>query len=625
MTPQEELAALRRMKELEDKAGGSAPVAAKPSANNSDFARMVSGKRRAPATYNLTGVPGVSTQIGGMLDAFQHHALNPVHGAAQLIEHGLGKVGLISPDTVAQDDAAMRQREEDYQARTAGNAGSYVGAVPGEILPWMVGLGELRAAGMLPKLRATKDVAGLGAKTANVAGKAGALAAEGGLMGLVSPVTEQGDYASQKGTQVAVGAAAAPALSLGVHGLGAGAGAAQQLSRYLTPTGRDMIANGRVARLLGEDALPQLRGAQPGVTGFEPTPAQVLGTPEAVQAERALRNNGLTAPAFAERESANNAALRDQVSRVAGTDADVAAAKSARKAATDPYYARLPGQRVDPASILSALESLNNSSLGVRPNIKAAAGSLRNEIQSRLGPDGKIGADVLSGLHENAGSHLGPMASAQEKAALGPLRNTIAETLDAAVPGYRDNLAAYARASQPITDMAAGRTLLGAIDSGGRDAGGNQAVSLTQVKSLLSKDDRAKFKMSPQARQQLEAIRDALQQRSITNNTVSASGPGTAADAMRGFSSSPVGQRSVSGLAGLLGASFGGLDGGLASLLLLEGANAANNAVTRKVGQKAASSKAAADAIEAFQRDKARKGLLERSGMPQYLLPYISQ
>jgi hypothetical protein len=204
-----------------------------------------------------------------------------------------------------------------------------------------------------------------------------------------------------------------------------------------------------------------------------------LATPEAVQAERVLRNNGMTAPAFAEVESANNAALRGEVERLAGTDADLAAAKAARTAATAPYYQQLQGQRADPSGILAALESLNNSSLGVRPNIKSAATSLRNEIESRRGPDGKIDADVLSGLHENAGSHLGPMASAQEKAALGPLRDTIADTLDAAVPGYRANLAAYARASQPLTDMAAGRSLLGAIDSGGRDAGGNQAVSLT--------------------------------------------------------------------------------------------------------------------------------------------------
>jgi hypothetical protein len=596
----------------------------KPAANNGQLAQLITGKpaKRAPATYNLTGVPGVSTQVGGFLDALQHHALNPIHGAAQLVEHGLGKLGVISPETVARDDAAMRQREEDYQARTEGNLSSYVGAVPGEVLPWMIGLGELRAAGLLPKI--TQG----GVKGA--AKKGGLLAAEGAAMGATQPVLGEGSYGAQKGAQIATGAIAAPAIAAGLRGASAGAGGVRQAARYATPGGREKIANQRVAKMLGSDpATLQALRTQTGVPGYNLTPAQALATPEAVQAERTLRNNGMTAPAFAEVESANNAALRGEVERLAGTDADIAAARAARTAATAPYYQQLTGQRADPAGILAALESLNNSSLGVRPNIKSAAGSLRSEIQSRIGPDGKIDADVLSGLHENAGSHLGPMASAQEKAALGPLRNTIAETLDATVPGYRANLAAYARTSQPLTDMAAGRTLLGAIDSGGRDAGGNQAVSLTQVKTLLSKDDRAKFKMSPQARQQLEALRDVLQKRSVTNNTVAASGPGTAADTLRGFSSSPVGQRSVSGLAGLLGASFGGLDGGLASLLLLEGANAANNAVVRQVGRKASSAPLAADAIEAYQRELARKkgggGLLTQHGMPAFLLPYIER
>ena len=311
------------------------------------------------------------------------------------------------------------------------------------------------------------------------------------------------------------------------------------------------------------------------------------------------------------------------MARLAGTDADIAAAKAARKAATEPYYSQLPGQMADPAPILAQLEALTNSSLGVRPNIKSAATSLRNEIESRLGPDGKISADVLSGLHENAGSHLGPMASAQEKAALGPLRDTIADALDAAIPGYRANLAAYARASQPLTDMAAGRSLLSAIDSGGRDAGGNQAVSLTQVKSLLSKDDRAKFKMSPDARKALEAVRDALQQRSITNNTVAATGPGTAADTLRGGLSSPMAQRGISGVAATIGGLVGNVPGSLAALAASEGLLAANNAVTRKVGQKASNSLLAAEAIEAYKRDQMKRGLLGKHGMPAYLLPYI--
>ena len=53
-------------------------------------------------------------------------------------------------------------------------------------------------------------------------------------------------------------------------------------------------------------------------------------------------------------------------------------------------------------------------------------------------------------------------------------------------------------------------------------------------KSLLAKDDKARYRMSPQARARAEAMLDAPQRRSITNNTIAATGPGTAADALRG-------------------------------------------------------------------------------------------
>lgn len=380
-----------------------------------------------------------------------------------------------------------------------------------------------------------------------------------------------------------------------------------------------------MAGLLGDDpaTIAALR-APVGVPGFNLSPAQALATPEAVQAERVLRNNGLSAPEFAAVDSANNAALRAEVARLAGTDADVAAAKAARKAATDPYYAQLAGQRADPAPVLARLDAIRGSGMGVNKQIKEAISGIRAEIESRIGPDGKIDADVLSGLNENAGSFLGPMASAKEKTALGPLRDTITDALDAAVPGYRANLAAYARTSQPLTDMASGRALLDAIDSGGRDAGGNQAVSLTQVKSLLAKDAKARYKMSPQARQQLEAIRDALQRRSISSNTIAATGPGTAADTMRGALSSPLAQRGLSGAAATIGGLLGNVPGSLLGLGLTEGVMAANNAVTRKVGQKAASAPLAADAIEAHRRRMAleQQGLLGDYGLPRFLLPY---
>ena len=45
--------------------------------------------------------------------------------------------------------------------------------------------------------------------------------------------------------------------------------------------------------------------------------------------------------------------------------------------------------------------------------------------------------------------------------------------------------------------MEAGRALNQRPDSGGRDAGGNQAVSLNQIKRMLARDNKARYPMSP--------------------------------------------------------------------------------------------------------------------------------
>lgn len=116
-------------------------------------------------------------------------------------------------------------------------------------------------------------------------------------------------------------------------------------------------------------------------------------------------------------------------------------------------------------------------------------------------------------------------------------------------------------------------------------------------------------------------MRDALQQRSISNNTVAASGPGTAADVGRGGLPSWM-QRAGAQIAGGVGAGLGGLPGYLIAAGATEGAMAARNSVARKVGEKASSAATAADAIEAFQREQAKRGLLD---IPEYLLPYTNQ
>lgn len=139
-------------------------------------------------------------QVVNYFDELQHHGLNAVHGLAQLGVHGLNKLGVVSDEEAVSNDAAVAQRERDYQQRTAGaNGFANVGGVIGEVAPWLVGVGEARAAGLLPRLAPVAKVSGVGAKAGNIAAKTGLLAGEGALMGAAAPVTEGGAYGVQKG------------------------------------------------------------------------------------------------------------------------------------------------------------------------------------------------------------------------------------------------------------------------------------------------------------------------------------------------------------------------------------------------------------------------------------------
>jgi hypothetical protein len=147
-----------------------------------------------PSTYNPTGISAldpVTKQIGGFGDALQHHLMNAPIGIGQLASHSLNAAiqGVAGGSQYAQgvqqrmaaSDAQIQQREQAYQARTDGNAGSWPGAVMGEVAPWMTGVGEARAAGLLPTIAKTANVSGLLPKVANIAQKARLLSLEGGV------------------------------------------------------------------------------------------------------------------------------------------------------------------------------------------------------------------------------------------------------------------------------------------------------------------------------------------------------------------------------------------------------------------------------------------------------------
>lgn len=101
-----------------------------------------------PGAARHAGQYGITPYLLDTLDAIQHHGTNVLHGGAQAVQHGVqwgvnklidapqqSLSGLVTGqtpqaetlpqrfrqyvnETVAADDAAMRQREADYQART---------------------------------------------------------------------------------------------------------------------------------------------------------------------------------------------------------------------------------------------------------------------------------------------------------------------------------------------------------------------------------------------------------------------------------------------------------------------------------------------------------------------------
>lgn len=253
--------------------------------------------------------------------ALGHHVGNIPLGLAQLATHGAAAVAPgLAGDAAKSLDAYAKTREATYQAGIPTNVGSVTGATVGELAPWVAGMGALRAAGAIPQ-------------ATSLAGKLGTLAAEGGAMGAAQPVTGDGSYAGQKAAQVGIGAVTGPLL----YGAGKLAGGVKGVVQHVANP--QAVADANIAKLFG--ATPQnitaLRGATQYVPGESPSAAQVLATPEAVQAERMLRTNAASAPTFVHADNANNAARMDIVNRLAGDDTAMAAAKDARRIAVQPF------------------------------------------------------------------------------------------------------------------------------------------------------------------------------------------------------------------------------------------------------------------------------------------------
>lgn len=590
-----------------------------------------------------------------------HHLANSVVGLGQLVGHGVNAAAnaLLPEDsslrsqintTTRNADANIVARENAYQANVGNTPAAYTGAAAGEVAPWLL---EAPAKGLqtagnivtkylpesMPLLR--KIVSG---------------GVQGGIVGSTQPVTTptaqndlaqvvggQPSFAAEKAKQVGLGSVtggAIPAVSSAVSNIGSLA------THLINPRA---IAAQNIAEKLGAspEVIQQLDNASSSVPGVNPTSAQVVPSPSAVASEKAFGNTAAGKEALLQRANENNTARVNAVQNLAGDDQAYASAKAARDAApindnanaptVAQFQQSLPNQQVDPSTILSTITKLKNSGLGARPTISNALDQIESAITKRQGDDGKISADVLDSIRQNANDFLvsptGKQASAQEKAGVQPIKSQIVDALDSAVPGYRDYLSTFADKSTPLNTMDAARAILDRADNRPLNSSGAAPLSLADINRGLDQIDRGRYGVSPQAQSTLEAIQQSLKQEGISNSIKS---PGSDSvynlNAGKGLPASILGDNLqgtptktrgiASGLGALIGYHFGDLTGsgvgaGIGAFLN-KGADFVNNRIMDQYAKGLMNPQDAADMIRAYLKGNSNQANRLLSKYPQW-------
>ncbi|GAA0696415.1 lytic transglycosylase domain-containing protein [Dyella marensis] len=319
------------------------PVA--PSASNVASAASVNTGSSMPAAIQQVRQWVAEHHLGGPPEDFYnaavHNLAKPLHGAAQLLGHGVaGGVNLVAPGSsvagaanqaMGNYDTSLQNWENAYQAQTPTNAASVVGAGGGQVIPLMAGgagqkLAEAGdyAASLIPKLpQALRPYV--------------SAAGQGAALGAIQPVTDgSGSFGADKLHQVELGALTGGALHAATSAIGTLAQAAKPL---MDPVG--YVRENWLPKIVGGDKqaiIDALRQAPEYVPGSVPTSAQAAANPQLAMAEKALSNQFPDFKiALMDRANANNAARTAQLRSLAGTQDAMDLMAADRKAAVGPW------------------------------------------------------------------------------------------------------------------------------------------------------------------------------------------------------------------------------------------------------------------------------------------------
>lgn len=299
--------------------------------------------------------------------------------------------------------------------------------------------------------------------------------------------------------------------------------------------------------IAGDDPaiIERLKNPTQYVPGSVPTTAQVLGTTKAVQLEKQMRG-GEFADEFYKRDAQNTAAQLQYLGEFSGTPQEISAARANRAQAaapwTDPQKGLLhTSAPVDVTPIIDQLAQMEQSEATIRPASAKAVAAINEMVRNRAQLDEATGAmtmrpSELDALRQNANDYLyqfDPRAvHAQASTLFQPLRNTITDTIDAAIPGYKDYLRQYAINSQPINTMEAVNTFQDwaqtrkPLMAAGPGAQVPQLTFPQTAGKLADLSESGRYEISPEAQARAEAISRDMQ-RSTLSNAVRAAGSDT--------------------------------------------------------------------------------------------------
>lgn len=469
---------------------------------NADAAGDTAGAQRIAAYIKTQSAPKSYDAVNGQLvptgSPAAKAAQSPVSDSdVQNFLAGAGKatydlgrgIGQLTGSVSRQDVADARARDAPLMKTKAGLAGDITGTAA-DLLP----------AALIPG-----------------AGTLGGAAAIGAGTGLLQPSASTGETLGNIGLGVAAGPA-------GV-GIGRLVGALYQGGKAalepLFQGGQQRIAARTLQSFAGgpqaaQQAAQNLARPLQVLPGVQPTTAELANNAGIAQLERTLRNNPEALTAMTARNQANRAAMTGALQGIAGTDADMAAAQSARASAAQPLY--------DAARNATVPADADLGRILARPSVQAAwsraqqlaaergeslVGENANDIRGRTLQYLKMALQDTT----NAGPQRG--MGAHE---LNATRSTLSDLQDwigRNVPSLRAADSAYAAGSLPINRMQIGQELSNRLQPALADFGNNSRLNAASYANALRNGDQLAANVTGNARATLAGTMAPEQQQTL--------------------------------------------------------------------------------------------------------------